>query len=213
MLAQASACGLGLLVAVGAVLTAMSASNPAMPQPHALHALHAPASQAAGSTQVDRSEPASAAAAPARVAQGIVVAHGEIRIDLAEVPLLEAARQLAAATHTELVGADALHDSRRRVSLKWQGRSATDAWQQLLVNDANYAAQCDANRCQLWLLDGSASQRLAVNAGTSTRILSRESIALRTVNFSGSALAAHRSAAPHATAPQPDPAGLFPSEG
>jgi len=214
VLALASAYVLGILVAVGAGLTAVSDSIPVQSEPHAPQP---PADQAAGSTHVGRSEPtpaaAPSAAPPAQAAHGIVVAHGEIRIDLADVPLPEAARQLAAATQTELVGADTLHDSPRRISLKWQGRSATEAWQQMLVDDANYAVHCDTRRCQLWLLEGSASQRLAVSAATSTRTLARAPSASHTANFASAAPAARESAPPHAAAPQPDPKGLFPSEG
>ena len=222
VLGVALVCALGLLVAAGAGLTAVSARSAVKPQPDALQAQEK-SLQPVGCTQVFRSVPTQAAAASipsAAAVNGVATARGEIRIDLADVPLLQAAQQLAVATQTELVGATALRDSPRRVWLKWQGHSRLEAWQRLLVDDANYAARCDARRCRLWLLDGSASQQLALSVARTytdthnvTHALAHAPITAGTANVADAVPAVPLSAPPHPAVRQPDPVGLFPPDG
>ena len=115
----------------------------------------------------------------------ISMASGSIEISIQSMPLAEASNQLAAATHATLEGADVLRRASKRVTLHWQG-SGSDAWQQLLAGDANYAAICRAQACNVRVLGLLTSSR---PESPVARITTR--------------------AAP----PQPDPPGLFPSDG
>lgn len=70
-------------------------------------------------------------------------------------------RLLAAQTFAQLSGSplrgsvDALAGS-RPLDLHWQGRDPAHAWQALLGSELSYALQCDARRCQAWIVGDGA---------------------------------------------------------
>lgn len=81
----------------------------------------------------------------------IELRDGEIRMQLRAVPLDEAVRLLAAATHTSVRGVETLPSRLAPVALQWQGRGADAAWQRLLGDRMSYASRCSAERCDLWV--------------------------------------------------------------
>jgi hypothetical protein len=75
----------------------------------------------------------------------------EIHIELAAMPLERAVQMLALATDASVNGLDSLATQMRPITMKWQGRSAAEAWHLLLASDVSYAAQCRGARCDVWL--------------------------------------------------------------
>jgi hypothetical protein len=74
-----------------------------------------------------------------------------IRIAADAASRWEAARQLAALTHVELLGQpEALADA-PPITLHWQGRDVQAAWAALLGDETSHALQCDAAGCKVWV--------------------------------------------------------------
>lgn len=70
---------------------------------------------------------------------------------------LAAALVLAELSGATLHGSTALLAATRPLHLHhWQGRSAAQAWQAVLGDEVNHALQCDAGRCQVWIVGGGA---------------------------------------------------------
>jgi len=148
----------------------------------------APRSLAAAPPDIVLSSSRPAAAPPSAPASTgrITATANRVEIAVHGMPLAEAVSQLAAVTHTELNGGAALRLAPQLVTLHWQGTSAATAWQQLLAGDNNYAAVCRERACTVHLLGLLAGPQGAASApGLVTAI----------------------------STPQPDPPGLFPSDG
>lgn len=104
--------------------------------------------------------------APARVAmvpgsrQVAITRRGrEWHIEAAGASRLFAAQRLAEATGSSLRGDVSLLATTRPLDLDWKGRGAAQAWQAVLGQELSFLTQCNAARCQVWLLqagDGSA---------------------------------------------------------
>lgn len=79
--------------------------------------------------------------------------HGRTwHIDATGVSRLLAAQTFAQLSGSPLRGSiDALAGS-RPLDLHWQGRDPARAWQALLGSEVSYALQCDARRCQAWIV-------------------------------------------------------------
>lgn len=73
-----------------------------------------------------------------------------------------ASRLAAAQSFAQLSGSplrghvDALAGS-RPLELHWQGRDPAQAWRALLGSEVSYALQCDARRCQAWIIGTDAT--------------------------------------------------------
>jgi hypothetical protein len=80
-----------------------------------------------------------------RLGQGwVIAASGASR--------LVAAQTFAQLSASPLRGSvDALAGS-RPLDLHWQGRDPAQAWRALLGSEVSYALQCDARRCQAWII-------------------------------------------------------------
>jgi len=72
---------------------------------------------------------------------------------------------LALATDASVNGLDSLATQMRPVTMKWQGRSAAEAWHLLLASDVSYAAQCRGARCDVWLAGALAPSAATARAG------------------------------------------------
>ncbi|MBC7832934.1 MAG: hypothetical protein H7Y62_13060 [Hyphomicrobium sp.] len=133
------------------------------------------------------SGPPSAAPQSAPAPTGrVTVTANRIKIAIHGMPLAEAVSQLAAVTHTNLDGVAVLRLAPKSVTLQWQGTSVAAAWQQLLAGDINYAAVCRERACTVHLLGLLASPQGAASAPALATSIAT---------------------------PQPDPPGLFPSDG
>jgi hypothetical protein len=77
-----------------------------------------------------------------------------------------ASRLMAAQTFAQLSGSplrgsvDALAGS-RPLDLHWRGRDPAQAWRALLGSEVSYALQCDARRCQAWIIGNGAPGPIA----------------------------------------------------
>lgn len=126
----------------------------AVPSAHVVHAAELPAAQ-------PEVQPAAPHAAPARVSHTAWVG-GELQIDFAALPLGEAVQMLAAATRSSVAGAEGLPAGGRPITMQWQGRSAAEAWHQLLAAEASYAARCSGGRCDIWVVPTAAAAASSV---------------------------------------------------
>jgi hypothetical protein len=100
--------------------------------------------------------PRPAAAAPAPVLN--ITRHGaRWQIHAVSASRLAAATVLAELSGSTLHGNPAPLAATRPLDLRhWQGRSLAEAWQAVLGAEINYALQCDAGRCQAWIVGGGA---------------------------------------------------------
>lgn len=117
---------------------------------------------------------------------------GVLVIDIRAMPLAAAVRQLKVLTRSSLEGAELMRNAEALTTLHWQGTNAAVAWQQLLGTDNNYIARCGEHTCQVHVLGLSGANR------TDTAPMSNSAA------LSGSFRPARL---------QPDPPGLFPSDG
>jgi hypothetical protein len=116
-------------------------------------------------------------------------------------------RLLAAQTFAQLSGSplrgsvDALAES-PPLDLHWQGRDPAHAWQALLGSEVSYALQCDARRCQAWIVGDGTARPIA------TRHAAPVAAAARPAHTSAAAIAVpapmQLTAEPRAAAPQAD---------
>lgn len=60
---------------------------------------------------------------------------------------------------------DALAGS-RQLDLHWQGRDPAQAWRALLGSEVSYALQCDARRCQAWIIGTGTTGSIALARAT-----------------------------------------------
>jgi len=192
-----------------AIVLLVSAGSTAL-LAHQHHRIAAPAPAAAPRQLIATPVATTAEVAPrvaplAPVPTGRIAIVGDrIDIDIRAMPLGEAARQLAVATGTALVGIEALRGASGQLTLKWQGpsASASAAWQQLLSADVNYVVRCVERACVLRVLG-------LIAASPVERSVPASAVAAASFNLPSTTAAAAASA----VAPSPDPPGLFPSDG
>lgn len=104
-------------------------------------------------------------AGPARVAQAksppattdlLVDRRGRLwQIEAAGASRLDAARLLAEQSGSTLHGSTELLSRAAPLSVRWQGRSLAQAWQQVLGTDVSYALQCRRDVCEAWIVAAS----------------------------------------------------------
>lgn len=93
--------------------------------------------------------------------------HGvEWRLTARGVTRAEVARRLAEASGSALHGdKDALALS-APAEVRWQGRSLSQAWPQVLGPDLSYALQCRRDRCEVWIAGSIRRASVQVPAGS-----------------------------------------------
>lgn len=93
--------------------------------------------------------------------------HGvEWRLTARGVTRADVARRLAEASGSALHGdTDALALS-APADLRWQGRSLSQAWPQVLGPDLSYALQCRRDRCEVWIAGSIRPASVQVHAGS-----------------------------------------------
>lgn len=106
---------------------------------------------------------------------------------------LAAAQAFARLSGSPLQGhVDALAGA-RQLDLHWQGRDPAQAWRALLGSEVSYALQCDARRCQAWIIGtgptGTPAPARAVPDGRAVRPIAAVPV-------------------PSTLPPQPEPAAL-----
>jgi hypothetical protein len=87
------------------------------------------------------------------------------QIDARGVSRLDAARRLAEASGSSLHGPQEPLERARPLHLRWQGRSLSQAWAQVLGPELNYAIQCGHGRCRAWIV-GTAPATAPTTAAT-----------------------------------------------
>jgi hypothetical protein len=129
-----------------------------------------------------------AASVPPAAAPWVQRTASGLRVEALAAPRRALVEQLAAASGTQVFGSTAALDAAPTVSVQWQGRDALPLWTALLEGRVNFAAQCDARGCKLWLLGTTSGPHAAAQPAPS--------------------LPPPRSA----RLLQPDPPGLFPAD-
>jgi hypothetical protein len=140
------------------------------------------------------------AAVPARTTMRLD--HGELTVDVTGMSRLQAVRQLAALTGSELVEQPGALDRAHSVTMAWRGRDIAAAWRSLLADEVSHAVHCAAMHCRVWVLGAVPREADAARAATA-RAPQAEVPALEQVAPS----------VPMVDEPmRPDPPGLFPSD-
>ncbi|WP_341892845.1 hypothetical protein [Variovorax sp. YR752] len=84
--------------------------------------------------------------------------HGRSwHIDATGVSRLAAAQTFAQLSGSPLRGSIEALAGSRPLDLHWQGHDPAHAWQALLGSEVSYALQCDAHRCQAWIVAGGSA--------------------------------------------------------
>lgn len=83
----------------------------------------------------------------------------EWRIEAVGVSRLAAAQRLAQASGSPLLGNTATLAGARPLDLRWQGRNAAGAWRAVLGPEVNFAMQCGAARCRVWIIETGAQEQ------------------------------------------------------
>jgi hypothetical protein len=119
----------------------------------------------------------STAPAHAMEPEGVERQGADIVIDLHRQSRLQAARQLAALTDSQLMEGTALLARATPVTLQWRGRDPLDAWRRLLGENIRHVVHCQAGSCRVWVLalNATAKNATAESAVTPDGMVADES--------------------------------------
>ncbi|HEY0660836.1 MAG TPA: hypothetical protein VGD21_05915 [Lysobacter sp.] len=92
---------------------------------------------------------------------GVARQGTDIVIDLHGQSRLQAARQLAELTDSQLMEGTGLLARAAPVTLQWRGRDPLDAWRRLLGENIRHVVHCQAGGCRVWVLALNASSTAA----------------------------------------------------